>query len=302
MIVSIAPSNASSFSHELGDDDPEFVLINKEPEPDPEDPSKLIYTEDPLIFHTRTGRLINYVDDEKYGVRLFWQPRLKEGEDVDPEKVEFLPLEYDEFFGKTSGAKKESKLSRLITKVENALKPLFEKFEKWAEEKKKASEMNLKLIEKELDFIEAEICLEETLEDMENELKMKQEEEEKRAAAGKDKDESSPAAADQDAAASDDGDDEEDEDGDESAPASFGTVRQGRADEDTSTNSLGESKPGNSPFSSLTLSVASGNLISLVSFFPLSLYLLVLISFPLASARTMQFRCLDVSISFSILP
>ncbi|XP_020107340.1 protein TIC 100 [Ananas comosus] len=247
-----------------GDDDPEFVLINKEPEPDPEDPSKLIYTEDPLIFHTRTGRLINYVDDEKYGVRLFWQPRLKEGEDVDPEKVEFLPLEYDEFFGKTSGAKKESKLSRLITKVENALKPLFEKFEKWAEEKKKASEMNLKLIEKELDFIEAEICLEETLEDMENELKMKQEEEEKRAAAGKDKDESSPAAADQDAAASDDGDDEEDEDGDESAPASFGTVRQGRADEDTSTNSLGESKPGNSPFSSLTLSVASGNLISLV--------------------------------------
>ncbi|OAY65905.1 Protein TIC 100 [Ananas comosus] len=249
-----------------GDDDPEFVLINKEPEPDPEDPSKLIYTEDPLIFHTRTGRLINYVDDEKYGVRLFWQPRLKEGEDVDPEKVEFLPLEYDEFFGKTSGAKKESKLSRLITKVENALKPLFEKFEKWAEEKKKASEMNLKLIEKELDFIEAEICLEETLEDMENELKMKQEEEEKRAAAGKDKDESSPAAADQDAAASDDGDDEEDEDGDESAPASFGTVRQGRADEDTSTNSLGESKPGNSPFSSLTLSVASGNLISLFWF------------------------------------
>ncbi|KAG0480653.1 hypothetical protein HPP92_011511 [Vanilla planifolia] len=58
-------------------DDAEFILINQEPEPDPQDPSKLIYREDPLILHTPSGRLINYVEDEKYGLRLFWQPHLK---------------------------------------------------------------------------------------------------------------------------------------------------------------------------------------------------------------------------------
>ncbi|KAL0390022.1 UNVERIFIED_CONTAM: hypothetical protein Scaly_0359300 [Sesamum calycinum] len=77
------------------DEKPEFVLLNKEPEPDPEDPSKLVYNEDPLILHTPTGRIINYVDDEEHGIRLFWQPPVKEG-DVDPDKAEFLPLEEEE--------------------------------------------------------------------------------------------------------------------------------------------------------------------------------------------------------------
>jgi hypothetical protein len=65
---------------------PEFVIRNKEPEPDPEDPSKLVYTEDPVILHTRPGRIIKWVEDEdedeEHGVRLFWQPPLKGGEDV----------------------------------------------------------------------------------------------------------------------------------------------------------------------------------------------------------------------------
>ncbi|EHA8588931.1 protein TIC [Cocos nucifera] len=199
------------------DDDPEFVLINKEPEPDSEDPSKLIYTEDPLILHTRTGRLINYVDDEQYGVRLFWQPRVEDG---DPEKIEFLPLGFDEFFGRgMKDAKKESGFTRLIAAVENALKPLLDRLEKWTEEKKKGSEMKQKLIEKELEFIEAEICLEEAIEDLETLLKTKQKEEEKRAAAGKDSDDFSPSAD------LDDADSGEDEDEDEGAPTSFGSTQ-----------------------------------------------------------------------------
>lgn len=243
------------------DDDPEFVLINKEPEPDPEDPSKLIYTEDPLILHTRTGRLINYVDDEQYGVRLFWQPRVEDGQGVDPKKIEFLPLGFDEFFGRgTNDAKKESGLTRLITAVENALKPLLDRLEKWIEERKKASDMKQKLIEKELEFIEAEICLEEAIEDLETALKTKQKEEEKRAAAGKDSDDFSVSADLDDA----DSEDDEDEDEDEGAPTSFGTV-QGEVDKETTAASTDESKHGKSPFSSLSLSFTSCSLASLVS-------------------------------------
>ena len=74
------------------DKKPEFVLINKEPEPDPEDPSQLIYTEDPVILHAPSGRIINYVEDEEHGIRLFWQPPLKDGEEVNPKKAKFLPL------------------------------------------------------------------------------------------------------------------------------------------------------------------------------------------------------------------
>ncbi|XP_008807514.2 protein TIC 100 [Phoenix dactylifera] len=243
-----------------GDDDTEFVLVNKEPEPDPADPSKLMYTEDPLILHTPTGRLINYVDDEQYGVRLFWQPRVEDGEDVDPEKIEFLPLGFDEFFGRRmKDAKKESGLMRLITVVENALKPLLDKLEKWTEERNKASDMKQKLIEKELEFIESEICLEEAIEDLETVLKMKQKEEEKRAATGKDSDDFS-ASADLDDTDTEDG---EDDDEDEGAPTSFGTV-QGEADNETIASSTDESKLGKSPFSSLSLSFTSCSLASLV--------------------------------------
>lgn len=235
------------------DNEPEFVLINTEPEPDPEDPSKLIYTEDPLIMHTPTGRLINYVEDEEHGVRLFWQPYLEDGEDVDPEKAEFLPLGFDEFYGKSApGEKKESRLMSVITSLENKLKPLFERLDNWIEEKKQAREMNQKLIEKELEFIEAELCLEEALEDMENELKMKQKEEEKRAITEKGSDQASTEAGEDEA----DSDDEDDED--EGAPTSFGTVGQGETDK-------GDDKSRRSPFSSLSLALSSSTPVSMVS-------------------------------------
>eukprot|EP00262_Sarcandra_glabra_P006041 TRINITY_DN18076_c0_g2_i1.p1 TRINITY_DN18076_c0_g2~~TRINITY_DN18076_c0_g2_i1.p1 ORF type:complete len:852 (+),score=197.95 TRINITY_DN18076_c0_g2_i1:117-2558(+) len=245
------------------DEDPEFVLINKEPEPDPEDPSKLIYTEDPLILHTRTGRLINYVEDEKDGVRLFWQPPLKDGEEVNPEKAEFLPLGFDEFYGKAvRGQKKESKLKRLITALETACQPVFDRVAKWSEEKKKASEMKLKLIEKEMEFIEAELCLEEVMEDMEMELKMKQKEEEKKAMVDeRDKDDTF-ASTGQDA----DSDDDEEED-EEEAPTSFGSVLGDKADQNSSKDDEKRNKPGNSPFASSSMLFAC----SLTSLVPLKL-------------------------------
>ncbi|KAF9597090.1 hypothetical protein IFM89_015281 [Coptis chinensis] len=123
------------------DDRPEFVILNKEPEPDPEDPSKLVYTEDPLILHTKTGRLINFIEDEKYGVRLFWQPPLNEGEEVDPEKAEFLPLGFDEFYGRTGESEKKGGiLYQLISAMANVCNPVFDKLEKWSEEKRKADQ------------------------------------------------------------------------------------------------------------------------------------------------------------------
>ncbi|KAF2300736.1 hypothetical protein GH714_015432 [Hevea brasiliensis] len=179
------------------DEDPEFVILNKEPEPDPEDPSKLIYTEDPVILHTKTGRIINYIEDEEHGVRLFWQPPLKDGEDMDPEKVQFLPLGFDEFYGKETVVKKENIWQRLLTAVENAFKPMLERLEKWTEEKKKTSEMKIKLLEEELALAEAELSLEEAIEDMDEELKM-QEKEEERAEIGLQEEGDSSVSPDQD--------------------------------------------------------------------------------------------------------
>ncbi|KAF8397818.1 hypothetical protein HHK36_016742 [Tetracentron sinense] len=248
------------------DDRPEFVLINKEPEPDPKDPSKLIYTEDPLILHTRTGRLINFVEDEKYGVRLFWQPPLKDGEDVDPEKAKFLPLGFDEFYGQAVDSRKESMWKRLIMKVENAWKPVFDKLEKWAEEKKKTSEMKMKLIEQELEYIEAELCLEEAIEDMDMELKRKEKEEEKKVEMGQqdEEDTSASALANKDFTNSaedkdeDEDEEEEEEEEDDSAPSSFGSVV---ADQDPTNKG---NKPGKSPFSTSSMSFASCSLVSTV--------------------------------------
>ncbi|XP_058108448.1 protein TIC 100 [Magnolia sinica] len=245
------------------DKSPEFVLVNKEPEPDPEDPSKLIYTEDPLILHTPTGRFINFVEDEEHGVRLFWQPNLKDGEDVDPAKVEFLPLGYDEFFGRSvKGIKKESKLASFIAAVESACRPFFERLEKWTEEKKKESEMKLKLIEQELEFIEAELCLEEAMEDMEMELKMKQKEEEKKAVMDE-KAEDALASLHEDNM---DSDQEEEEDEDEESPTSFGSVlEEGRVmGPDSTKDDKKGSKNGKSTFAATSMSFASCSLASVV--------------------------------------
>ncbi|BBH05088.1 Membrane Occupation and Recognition Nexus repeat-containing protein, partial [Prunus dulcis] len=242
------------------DETPEFVLINKEPEPDPADPSKLVYTEDPLILHTRTGRLINYIYDEKYGVRLFWQPPLKEGEDVDPKKAQFLPLGFDEFYGKNIGVKKQNFWMRLVSGVENACKPVLDKVEKWTEEKRKASEMKMKLIEKELELIEAELRLEEVIEDMDEELKRREKEEEK-VEMGLQKEEDTSALANQDEKplVEEDEEEEEEEDEDDVAPSSFGSVT---ADQDATKNGQKGNKPGKSPFSTSSLAFASSSFVS----------------------------------------
>ncbi|XP_034688262.1 protein TIC 100 [Vitis riparia] len=259
------------------DETPEFVLVNKEPEPDPEDPSKLICTEDPLILHTPTGRLINYVEDETHGLRLFWQPPLKDGEDVDPEKAPFLPLGFDEFYGREVSTQDENIWKRLITAVENACNPVLEKLEKWSEEKKKESEMKRKLMEAELEFIEAELCLEEAIEDMDDELKKKEKEEEKKMERGFQEEEDTFTLSNQDENVSaekvdeeregegegeGDGEEEDGEEEDEEdAPSSFGTVIQ---EQDKTKNDQKGNKPGKSPFSTSSLSFASCSLISMV--------------------------------------
>lgn len=279
---------------------PEFILINKEPEPDPKDPSKLIYTEDPLILHTPTGRIINYIDDEEHGIRLFWQPPLKEGEEIDPEKVEFLPLGFDEFYGRVDDSE-DSKVVQFMKALENTLKSWLENLDKWIEEKKKEREIRLELVEKELELKEAELDLQEAIEDYDNELKRMQEEEEKKTGMGLEEEEGEEQAtvhektADQEEDDEDEGEDapssfgsrteqdsrnkddeieserspfganaeedeEDEEDEDEDEPSSFGS-----AIKQDSTNKDEKTRNGRSPFAAASLSCASSGLISVVS-------------------------------------
>ncbi|KAM1116076.1 hypothetical protein TB2_006534 [Malus domestica] len=185
------------------DETPEFVLVI--PEPDPEDPSKL--------------------------------PLLKDGEEVDPKKVEFLPLGFDEFYGRNVDAKKKNLWMRVVSAVENACKPIFENVEKWTEEKRKAGEVKLKLIEKELELVEAELCLEEVIEDVDGELKRREKEEEKVEMGLQEEEDTSAASAKQDekplVEEDEDEEEEEDEDEDDVAPSSFGSAT---ADQDATKN------------------------------------------------------------------
>ncbi|XP_065865825.1 protein TIC 100 [Euphorbia lathyris] len=251
------------------DEEPEFVVLNKEPEPDPNDPSKLIYTEDPVILHTKTGRIINFMEDEEHGVRLFWQPTLKDGEDFDPEKVEFLPLGFDDFYGKETVVRKPTFLERLVTAVDNTLKPMLDKLEKWTEEKKKTSEMNIKLLQEEQELAEAELSLEEVLEDMDEELKMQEledeEEEEENTQIGTQEEEGTSAFPKQDkkpiAEEEEEVEEEEDEDEDDVTPSSFGSATQ---DQDPKKSEQKGDRPGESRFSSCSMSLASHSLLSVV--------------------------------------
>ncbi|XP_031275715.1 protein TIC 100-like isoform X1 [Pistacia vera] len=251
---------------------PEFILVNKEPEPDPEDPSKFIYTEDPLILHTPTGRLINYIEDEKYGVRLFWQPPLKEGEDIDSKEIEFLPLGFDEFYGRQPAEEKKTMWQRVVMAIEKVFKPVLDKLENWTEEQKKVSELKMQLYEKELDLIEAELCLEEAIEDLDEDLKKREEEEEKKVDTGLEEEDTSalPSQAEKvigeekvEVGEGEDEDEEEEEEEEEedNTPSSFGSVT---GDQDSSKNDQTGKKSGESPFSSLSLSFASRSLVSSV--------------------------------------
>ncbi|KAI5412380.1 protein TIC 100 [Lathyrus oleraceus] len=232
-------------NHEL----PEFILINNEPEPDPEDPSNQIYTEDPLILHTPTGNIINYVEDEKHGIRMFWQPPLKRDEKVDPEKAAFLPLGYVEFFG----IDKEEK------NIEKVSKPWYVKAREWAEAKKKTREMKKEAIEKQLELIEAEICMEEAIEDMEELLRRREKEEKMKSELGLSDEDDAVSVAKQDGKARVDVEEEdEEEDEDDIAPSSFGSIEPEQKTDQQ------KEKPGKPPFSSSSLAFASSSLISAV--------------------------------------
>ncbi|KAG9139342.1 hypothetical protein Leryth_011337 [Lithospermum erythrorhizon] len=249
------------------DEKPEFILINKEPEPDPEDPTKLIYTEDPLILHTPTGRIINYVDDEEYGIRLFWQPPLKEGEDVDPDKAEFLPLGFDEFYGREVNVGKDNVFKRLITSIESASKPMFEKLEKWSDEKKEAIQERIELIKKEMELAEAEQTLNEAIEDLDEELKRLQKEEEKKVELGfqeegeEDAVPSEPTFSIEEPSAKEEEDEDEDEGDDDddvdAEPSSFGSA-------DFTSNDKSQSKNGKSPFAATSLSLVASSLLPII--------------------------------------
>ena len=201
---------------------------------------------------------------------------------MDPEKAQFLPLGFDEFYGRDVSTEEDNKWKRLVKAVENACKPMLEKLEKWSEEKKKEKEMKRKLLEAELEFAEAELCLEEAIEDMDEALKMKEKEEEKKMERGFQEEEDTFTLSLQDENVSSENVDEErdgeregkgegrgeeeEEDGEEEdeedSPSSFGTVIQ---DQGLTKNDQKGNKPGKSPFSTSSLAFASSSLISMVS-------------------------------------
>ncbi|KAI3520589.1 hypothetical protein L1887_10039 [Cichorium endivia] len=246
------------------DESPEFILINKDPKPDPEDPSKMVYTEDPVILHTPTGRIINYVDDEEHGIRLFWQPTLEDGEDVDfdPSKVDFLPLGDEELFERDE----RSFLQRTLTSLQEKCKVMVENLEKKIDEKKKESDFKLKMIETDIEIAEAESELKEIIKEMDDELKRLEKEEEKKMEVElEDEDDKIEKVEEVDEVSKveDDVDDDEDDDvDDEDESTPFGSVieDQGSIKSDENGKRSGKS----SPFSSVSLSFASCGVASLV--------------------------------------
>lgn len=222
-------------------------------------------------MHTPTGRIINYIEDEEHGVRLFWQPPPGEGEDVDPTKVKFLPLGFDEFYGREKVVKKEGIWMRLLSSIENSCKPWFEKLEKWTEEQKEASEIRKKLLEQELELVEAELSLEEALEDMEEALKQQEKEAEEKVDMDPEEEDASVSLSspveqeekkspkeeikDEDGVEEEEEEEEEEDEDDDLAPSSFGSVTDPKEKKTGS---------GRSPFS--TLSFAPTGLLSTVSY------------------------------------
>lgn len=254
-----------SCSHFTSEEDHEFVVVTSEPEPDPEDPSHLVYPEDPYILHKPTGRLIGFVDDEEHGIRLYWKP--PEGEKKDPDKIEFLPLGFDEFYGREVRLETKSFLERLITSIENKLKPLFEKLEKWTEEKMEECEMKIDLLKAEIEFREAELSLKEVIEDTDEELKRMQKEEEKKVAMGLQEEEDILLPKQVEEVEKTKVKDEEDEEEDEAVDeediidSSFGSVEE----QDLRRKDQKGKGTGKSPFAASSLSFAASSIVSMVS-------------------------------------
>lgn len=205
---------------------------------------------------------------------------MENGEDVDPEKVDFLPLGYDEFFGRDTKKEKGNIWLRFILGIENACKPWFDKIDKWVEEQKKKREMEMEELEKELELVEAEVRLKEAMEELEDVLRRQEKEEEKKAEMGlldedevEDEEATSVTKLDEDdttsvtkqdetaPAVEEEEEEERDEDEeDDIAQSSFGSVEQGQ------TTNQQKGKPGKSPFSTSSLMFASCSLISVVRY------------------------------------
>ncbi|KAH6773063.1 MORN Occupation and Recognition repeat-containing protein [Perilla frutescens var. hirtella] len=247
-------------------EEPEFVLMNKEPEPDPENPSQLIYDEDPVIVHTPTGRIIDYVDDEEHGIRLFWQPPKKEGKDANPDEADFLPLGFDEFYGREVIVPPDSWWIGLVKSMESKGTTVLDGLGKWAEDKKKARETKLELLKKEIELVEAESDLKETIEDLDEELKMMQKEEENKSEEVVEEEEetsiSEPASqTEQTHPGAEEEDEEEDqEEEDDVTASSFGSAEgQSSTNNDQKGNGFGKST-----FAASSLTFGSSNLVSSV--------------------------------------
>ena len=199
---------------------------------------------------------------------MFWQPPLKEGEDVDPEKVKFLPLGFDEFYGRKV-IDKENSSKHSVSWLKNGLKSRLDSLQKWAEERKKDSELEKELIEKELEMIETEIFMEETIEDMEEELKWIEKEEDKKMMGLLGKDSTSSTNLETKASVEEEGEEEnnydydDDEDADDAPPSSFGSIA---AYQDPSKDQK-PNKPRDSSFSTASLHFASSTPVSGVSSF-----------------------------------
>lgn len=257
------------FSCSTSEEPTEFVVVHGEPEPDPEDPSQLIYRDEPYIVHKPSGRLIGIEDDEEHGIRLYWKSS-EEEEDEDPDKRDYLPLGFDEFYGREVRVEKESSSNGLLTSIENKLKPLFKKLEKWTEEKMKESELKIDVLKAEIEYKEAELSLKEYTEDMNEELKRMQKEEEKKVALGLQEEEDTlPTKQVKEVEKTEvkDEEDEEDEEEDEAVDeeditdSSFGSVE---VQDLTRKDEKGEGT-GKSPFAASSLSFAASSIVSMVS-------------------------------------
>lgn len=237
----------------------EFDVVHGEPEPDPEDPSQLIYRDEPYIVHKPSGRLIGIEDDEEHGVRLYWKSS-EEEEDEDPDERDYLPLGFDEFYGREVRVEKESPPNRLLTSIENKLKPLFKRLEKWTEEKMKESELKIDVLKAEIEYKEAELSLKEVIEDMDEELKRMQKEEEKKVALGLQEEEDTLLPKQVEEVEKTEVKDEE-EDEEDITDSSFGSVE---VQDLTRKDEKGEGT-GKSPFAASSLSFAASSIVSVVS-------------------------------------
>lgn len=135
--------------------------------------------------------------------------------------------------------------------------PVLDKLEKSTGEKKKASEIKIQLYVKELEFIEAELCLEEVMEDLDEELKVREKEEENLEMDLQEDKNSSVSVQQEEKSFAKDEEEEEDV-----TPSSFGSVTQ---DEDPTKNDGKGNRSVGAPFSTSSLSFASCSLLSTVS-------------------------------------